>query len=106
MLSLVKSNLLQVLKIMFFKMARGDLGALHRATLRRMADGEVPALQQRLLYNAQHLMHGNFRTHELTQQLQTSNLELTRLQGGISHLRMSVGRNQSTEHRDAEISSK
>ena len=45
----------------------------------------------------------NMRKQELTQQLRTSILELSRVQTGVSHLRISVGRHQPTEHRDAEI---
>ena len=44
----------------------------------------------------------NIRNQELTQQLQTSNIEIFHLQAEASGLRHSVGRSQSAEHREAE----
>ena len=44
----------------------------------------------------------NTKNQELAQQVQTSNLELSRLQIEVSYLRTSVARNPSTERRDAE----
>ena len=43
----------------------------------------------------------NIRNQGLAQKLQTSHFELSRAQAGVSHLRTSVERNQSTENRDA-----
>ena len=43
----------------------------------------------------------NTRNQELAQSLQTPNLELSRLQPEVSHLRTSVERNQPTENPDA-----
>ena len=44
----------------------------------------------------------NIRNQGLAHQLQTSNVELSRSQTEVSHLRTSVGRNESTENLDAE----
>ena len=44
------------------------------------------------------------RNQGLAQQLQTSNLQLRRLQTELYHLRTSVWRNPSTENSDEEIS--
>ena len=44
----------------------------------------------------------NIRNQGLAQQLQTSSLELSRLQTEVSHRPTSVERNQSAENRDAE----
>ena len=43
----------------------------------------------------------NIRNQGLAQKLQTSHFELSRAQAGVSHLRTSLERNQSTENRDA-----
>ena len=44
----------------------------------------------------------NIRNRGWAQQLQTSSVELSRLQAGVSHLRTSVERSQSTKNRDAD----
>ena len=52
------------------------------------------------LVNQIHIAKGSMHTknNELTQQLQTSNIEIGRLQAEASDLRNSVGRSQSTEN--------
>ena len=44
----------------------------------------------------------NIRNRGWAQQLQTSSVELSSSQAGVSYLRTSVGRSQSTENRDAD----